>query len=58
MLKSEIGESHHVKCMVCSFVKGNDVILGLKANILEKHEENKGCLGHAALGQEIRRIVC
>jgi hypothetical protein len=37
MLKSEIGKIHHVKCMVCSFVKGKDVIIGLNANILEKH---------------------
>jgi hypothetical protein len=38
MLKSEIGEVHHVKCMVCSFVKGKDVILKPKVDILKKHE--------------------
>jgi hypothetical protein len=27
----------HVKCMVCSFVKGKDVILELEVNTLEKH---------------------
>jgi hypothetical protein len=37
MLISEIGEIHHVKCLVYSFVKGKDVILGPKANTLEKH---------------------
>jgi len=37
MLRSEIGEIHDVKCLVCSFVKGKDVILGLKANTLGKH---------------------
>jgi len=38
MLKSEIGEVHHVKCMVCSFVKGKDVIVRPKADILKNHE--------------------
>jgi hypothetical protein len=37
MLKSEFGEVHMVKCIVCSFVKGKDVIMGLKFDILEKH---------------------
>jgi hypothetical protein len=35
MLKSKIGEIHCVKCMVYSFVKSKDVILGPKANTLE-----------------------
>jgi hypothetical protein len=34
-LKSKIGEIHCVKCMVYSFVKSKDVILGPKANTLE-----------------------
>jgi len=33
MLRSETREVHHVKCLVCSFVKGKDVILRPKANI-------------------------
>jgi hypothetical protein len=37
MLKSEIGKVHYVKCLICSFVKDKDVILGPKANTLEKH---------------------
>jgi hypothetical protein len=37
MLKSAIGKVHCVKCMVCSFAKGKDVILRPKANTLEKH---------------------
>jgi len=37
MLRSEIGEVHCVKCKVCSFVKGKDVILRLKVDTLEKH---------------------
>jgi hypothetical protein len=31
------GEVNKVKCMVYSFVKGKDVLLGPKVNILEKH---------------------
>ncbi len=38
MLKNETREVHHVKCMVCSFVKGKDVILGPKVDIFKKHE--------------------
>jgi hypothetical protein len=37
MLKNESGEVHHVKCMVYSFVKAKDVILGSKVNTLENH---------------------
>jgi hypothetical protein len=37
MLRNKSGEVHCVKCLVCSFVKGKDVILGPKANTLEKH---------------------
>jgi hypothetical protein len=37
MLRSEIGEIHHVKCLVYSFVKGKDVILGSKTITFEKH---------------------
>jgi hypothetical protein len=37
MLRSETRDVHHVKCLVCSFVKGKDVILGPKANTIEKH---------------------
>ncbi len=37
MLRSETKDVHHVKCPVCSFVKGKDVILGLKANTIEKN---------------------
>jgi hypothetical protein len=36
MLKIESGKVHHVKCMVYSFVRGKDVILGSKINTLEK----------------------
>jgi hypothetical protein len=36
-LRSKTRKVHYVKCLVCSFVKGKDVILGPKANILEKH---------------------
>jgi hypothetical protein len=35
MLKSKIGEILCVKCMVYSFVKSKDVILGPKADTLE-----------------------
>jgi hypothetical protein len=38
MLRIETRKVHHVKCMVCSFVKSKDVILGPKVDILEKHE--------------------
>jgi len=59
MLKSEIGEVHHVKCTVRSFVKCKDVILGPKAYILKKHEgKTRVYLRHATFGQEIRRLVC
>jgi hypothetical protein len=37
MSRSEIGEVHCVKCKVCSFVKGKDVILQSKVDTLEKH---------------------
>jgi hypothetical protein len=37
MLRSEIGKVHCVKCKVCSFVKGKDVILRPKVDTLEKH---------------------
>jgi len=37
MLKNESGEVHHVKCMVYSFVKAKDVILGSKVNTFENH---------------------
>jgi hypothetical protein len=37
MLKSEFGEVHMVKCIVCSFVKGKDVIIGPKFDTFEKH---------------------
>jgi hypothetical protein len=37
MLRSEIKDVHHVKCLVCSFVKGKDVILRLKTNTIEKN---------------------
>ncbi len=37
MLKNEFGEVHMVKCIVCSFVKGKDVIMGPKFDTLEKH---------------------
>lgn len=30
MLKNEFGKINQVKCMVCYFVQGKDVILGLK----------------------------
>jgi hypothetical protein len=35
MLKSKIGEIHCVKCMVYSFVKSKDVILGPEVDTLE-----------------------
>ncbi len=37
MLKNDSGEIHRVKCIVCSNVKGKDVILGLKFDTFEKH---------------------
>jgi hypothetical protein len=37
MLKNETREVHYVRCMVCSFVKGKDVMLRPKVNTLEKH---------------------
>ncbi len=37
MLRIESGEVHHVKCMVYSFARGKDVILGSKINTLENH---------------------
>jgi len=37
MLKSEFGEIHMVKCIVCYFVKGKDVIMGPKFDTLAKH---------------------
>jgi hypothetical protein len=39
MLRNEIREIHSVKCMVCSFVKGKDVILGPNIDTFEKHLE-------------------
>ncbi len=38
MLRIETRKIHHVKCMVCSFVKSKDVILRPKVDIFEKHE--------------------
>jgi hypothetical protein len=35
MLKS--GEFHYIKCIICSTMKGNDMILGPKYDILAKH---------------------
>lgn len=37
MLKSEFGEVYMVKCILCSFVKGKDVIMGPKFDTLAKH---------------------
>jgi hypothetical protein len=37
VLRNESGEAHHVKCMVYSFVRGKDVILGSNIDTLEKH---------------------
>jgi len=42
MLRSEITKVHHVKCMVCSFVKGKDGILGPKVDILENMKGKQG----------------
>ncbi len=41
MLRSETRDVHHLKCLVCSFVKGKDVILGPKVNTFEKHVRKK-----------------
>jgi hypothetical protein len=50
---------HYVKCLVCSFVKGKDVILGPKANTFENHvAESKGSLRYVTFGQEIGKMVC
>jgi hypothetical protein len=50
---------HYVNCLVCSFVKGKDVILGPKANTFENHVgEIKGSLKYVTLGQETRKMVC
>ncbi len=38
MLKSDLGNINHVKCIVCIIVKGKDVILGPKFDTLNKHE--------------------
>ncbi len=35
--KNDFGEIHCVKCIVCSIVKGKDMILGLKFDTFEKH---------------------
>jgi hypothetical protein len=37
MVKSEFGEVHMVKCIVCFFVKGKDVIMGPTFDTFEKH---------------------
>ncbi len=37
ILKNETREVHQMKCLVRSFVKNKDVILGPKADTLEKH---------------------
>jgi hypothetical protein len=37
MVKSEFGEVHMVKCIVCSFLKGKDVIMGPTFDTFEKH---------------------
>jgi len=37
MLKIDFGEVNHVKCIVCLAMKGKDIILGLKFNILDKY---------------------
>jgi hypothetical protein len=37
MLKSDLGDNTHVKCIVCIIVKGKDVILGPKFDMLDKH---------------------
>jgi hypothetical protein len=37
MLKNDLGDINCVKCIVCLDVKGKDVILGPKFDMLEKH---------------------
>jgi hypothetical protein len=38
MFKSDFGDIDHVKCNLCSNMKGKEIILGPKSNTLEKHE--------------------
>jgi hypothetical protein len=37
MLKSDLGDTNHVKCIVRLTMKGKDVILGPKFDTLDKH---------------------
>ncbi len=37
MFKNDFGNINNVKCIVCLTMKGKEVILGLKLNMLEKN---------------------
>jgi hypothetical protein len=37
MLKAVDGDFQHVKCIVCSFIQGKDMLLGDKVDTLKKH---------------------
>lgn len=41
MFKNDLGDINRVKCIVCLDVKGKDVILCLKFDMLEKHAERQ-----------------
>jgi hypothetical protein len=57
MLKSDYGEIHHVKCIVCSTMKGKDVILGPKFDTLEKHvRKTKAIRNMPHLGKKQREF--
>jgi len=57
MLKSDYGEIHRVKCIVCSTMKGKDVILGPKFDTFEKHaRKTKAIQNMPHLGKKQREF--
>ncbi len=59
MLKSNSSEIHRVKCIICLTMKGKDVILGPKFDMLEKHaRKTKAIRNMPHLGKKQREFLC
>jgi hypothetical protein len=58
MFKNEIGDINRVKCIVCLDVKGKDVILGPKFDMLEKHVGKTNNSKYATFGKEGKEVLC
>ncbi len=52
MFKSDFGDIDHVKCNLCSNMKGKEIILGPKSNTLEKHEGKTKAIWDMPLGKK------